>query len=77
MGHNKQNNLFIMSDHDDMMNDYDWHQNTGELPEYFGDDESEYIGKHPNYSQSDGGSFTGCILVIAIIIIVGIIIWLI
>ena len=30
-----------MSDYDDMLNDYDWHQNTGELGEYFdggGDD---------------------------------------
>ena len=24
-----------MSDYDDMLNDYDWHQNTGELGEYF------------------------------------------
>lgn len=66
-----------MSDHDDMMNDYDWHQNTGELPEYFEDDKSEYANYHPNYSQSNGSTFAGCMLIAVIIIVVGIIIWLI
>lgn len=67
-----------MSDHDDMMNDYDWHQNTGELPEYFDDNESEFIDNNqPNYSQADGGSMAGCMLIAIGIIVVGILIWLI
>ena len=38
-----------MTDHDDQMwNDYDWHQNTGELDEYFG-------GNGGGYGQNGGG----------------------
>ena len=60
-----------------MMNDYDWHQNTGELPEYFDDDESDYRNSinQPNNSQSDGAGV--CLLVVIVIIVVGILVWLI
>jgi hypothetical protein len=66
-----------MSDHDDMMNDYDWHQNTGELPEYFEDAESDDRSHQSNYSQTDGGYMAGCFLVVAIIIVIGFLVWLI
>lgn len=72
-----------MSDYDDMMNDYDWYQNTGELREYFEDDEPDYYqGGHqqsntPNYNSSSY-DYIGCViafLVVCVIALVVILLW--
>ena len=41
-----------MTHDEEMWQDYDYHQNTGELPEYFDDDDGGYGG--------DGDSGSGC-----------------
>ena len=65
-----------MSDYDDMMNDYDWYQNTGELRENFEDDDINY-NQCVNNPQSDGGTSTGCLIAGAIVLIIGLIVWVI
>lgn len=63
-----------MSDYDDMMNDYDWYQNTGELRENFEDDEPDY-NQGDNNSQWDGGTATGCLIAAVIVLVIGLIVW--
>ncbi len=65
-----------MSDYDDMMNDYDWYQNTGELRENFEDDDPDY-NQGDNNPQSDGGTSTGCLIASVIVLIIGLIVWVI
>ncbi len=47
-----------MSSYDRMMEDYDYHQNTGELPEYFEDGKGR---KKRNKKKDDGEPNDGCL----------------
>ena len=45
-----------MTHDDDMWQDYDYHQNTGELPEYFDEDDVEYCDDE-DYGYSGGPDY--------------------
>lgn len=45
-----------MTHDEEMWQDYDYHQNTGELPEYFDEDDDGCSDGDDDYGASDGGS---------------------
>ncbi len=60
-----------MSSYDRMMEDYDYHQNTGELPEYFEDDKGRKKRNDKNKGGNDGNGYTrlGCIVILVAIML--------